>query len=105
MALKLRDKVMGHKDATPAKGDSTTPNVMIIRRDPTGFDLHTVIIEGMEAATRREMKGLCAHFVAHCESQVRPIIAQYGPEIMRRPIGAYELLVTEPPDDWIRPLR
>jgi hypothetical protein len=102
MVLKLRDKVMGHKDATPAKGDSTTPNIMLIRRDATGFDLHTIIIEGMELETRTEVKALCSHFVAHCEAQVHPIIARYGSEIMRHPVGTYELLVTEPPHDWIR---
>jgi hypothetical protein len=105
MILKLRDKVMGHKDATPARGDSTTPNVMIIRRDATGFDLHTIIIEGMEPETRNEVKSLCSHFVGYCESQVESINAHCGPEIMRHPIGAYELLVTEPPNDWIRALQ
>lgn len=102
MVLKLRDKALGHKDATPAKGDSTTLNIMLIRRDAKGFDLHTIIIEGMEPETRKEVRGLCAHFVAYCEAQVNPLIACYGPEIMRKPIGTYELLVTEPPDDWIR---
>lgn len=102
MILKLRDKVMGHKDATPANGDAASPNIMLIRRDATGFNLHTIIIEGMTAETQKEMTGLCSHFVAHCESQVGPIIARYGPEVMSRPIGEYELLVAEPPNDWIR---
>ena len=105
MILKLRDKVMGHKDATPAKGDSTTPNVMIIDRDAKGFDLHTIIIEGMEPETQREVKSLCSHFIAYCHAQVDPIVKHYGPEIMLRPIGRYQLLVSQPPNDWIRAIR
>jgi|SRR5581483_1202525 len=101
--LKLRNKLMGHKDATPAKGDPATPNVMLIRRNAKGFDLHTIIVEGMLPETRKEVISLCDHFVAHCVSHVQPIIDHYGPEIMRHPIGLYELLVTEPPNDWLKP--
>ena len=103
MVLKLRDKVIGHKDATVAKGDTATPNIILVNRDATGFDIHTIIVRGMAPNIRKELKSLCSHFVAYCEAQIRPLFTRYGQEIMRHPIGVYELLVTEGPDDWIQP--
>src|SRR6266542_2572025 len=93
MLLKSRDKLFGHKDGTPAKGDSTTPNLLLIRRRATDVDLHTVFVKEMGPHTRKEAKELCSHFVAHCESLAQPILDRCQPEIMRRPIGVYELLV------------
>jgi hypothetical protein len=102
LMLDLRDKVIGHKDATPAKADATTPNIIIIQRDATGFDLHTMMVKSMKPDVVKNVKILCAHFVAHCETQLRPIMERLGPAIVHFPIGRYELLVTEPPNDWIR---
>src|SRR5665213_1732262 len=39
--LDFRNKVIGHIDALPAGGHSGTPNKVLVRRDATGFDLHT----------------------------------------------------------------
>jgi hypothetical protein len=103
--LKFRDKVMGHKDAIAAKGDLKSPNSICIRRDADGFNLHTIIFEGMELETRKEVKSLCDYFVLHCDALIQPILTRCGPEIMRHPIGEYELLVTEPPNDWIKKYR
>ena len=103
--LELRNKVMGHKDATPAKGDTATPNKILIKRDETGFDLSTIVFEGIALNKRGELKSLCSHFVAHCEARTRTLIEPYRSEIMQQPLGVYELLVTESHNDWIRPLK
>jgi len=105
LVLDLRDKVIGHKDALPAEADEATPNLITIVQDATGFNLHTMQIKGMEPSISEKMKKLCAHFVKHCESQVRPIMERIGPEIRMHPVGRYELCITEPPDDWIKPIR
>ncbi|HLP08677.1 MAG TPA: hypothetical protein VK178_10955 [Opitutaceae bacterium] len=97
MLLKLRDKVMGHKDATPASGDTKSPNILVLDRDRDGFNLHTIRIGGMETRTRSETQALCGYFVQICEAQLKPLIERHGPEIMKQPIGRYELLVNEPP--------
>lgn len=102
MVLKLRNKVMGHKDAIPAKGDAVSPNIVLLRRDATGFDLHTVIIEGMTDKNQDEVRKLCQHFTAYCESKIRPIIDHYGDEVMKYPPGMYELVVCDAPDPWVR---
>ena len=102
MILDLRNKVIGHKDATPAVGNVATPNIILIKLDATGLNLRTVNIKGMTPGIRKEWKSLCSHFVAHCVAQIHPLFMRYYSEIRRQPDGVYELLVTEPPDDWIR---
>lgn len=102
MILKLRNKVMGHKDAVPAKGDVATPNIVLLRRDATGFNLHTIIIEGMTEKNQTEVKRLCHYFIAYSESKIQPIIDRYGAEVMNNPLGMYELVVSDAPDPWIR---
>jgi hypothetical protein len=102
IVLKLRDKVVGHKDAVLSKDDGVSPNIVVFRRDTTGFDLHTIIIDDMHGQARKEVKELCSHFVAHCEEKLKSLIGPYLPEIMRFPPGLYELLVAESPNDWIR---
>jgi hypothetical protein len=57
--LKLRDKVIGHKDAIPAAGDSVTPNIVLLKRDSCGFDIHTVIVTGVDLDLLTELKSLC----------------------------------------------
>jgi len=57
--LNMRNKVIGHKDATPASGHTETPNVLILRRDNTGFDLHTAITQEMAPDLRKRLRN-CA---------------------------------------------
>jgi hypothetical protein len=102
MVLKLRNKVIGHKDAVPAPGDVATPNIIFVKRDSSGFDLHTIIVIGIVPTLLTKLKSLCTFFVGHCELQLEPFIAQYGPEIMKQPEGVYEIAASEPPDPWLR---
>ncbi len=102
MLLKLRDKVFGHKDAVPDKEHSTTPNIVLIRRVPSDFHFHSAIVVDIAPSLLTEIKELCTFFVAHCVSRLAPFIAQYRDDIMQRPEGFYELVVCEPPDEWLR---
>ena len=105
MTIKLRNKVIGHKDALPAPGDAVTPNVVLAKRDSTGFDLHTVIVVGIVPTLLAKLKTLCEFFVTHCEAQLKPFIERYGSEIMKEPEGVHEIVYSDPPEPSIRPHR
>jgi hypothetical protein len=100
--LSLRNKVVGHKDATPAPGHAMSPNLVLIRRDSTGFELCTIGMSGMEANICGEGISLCRHFVAHCEAELKPLLERYGSEIVKLSPGTYELVVTDEPSAWLR---
>jgi hypothetical protein len=100
--LNLRDKVIGHKDAVPTKGYSSTPNMILLDRVDPGFQLHTTRLGEMEAEQRKAAKELCSYFLQHCEAKLRPLTRKYHAELMHYPEGSYELLITEPPNEWIR---
>jgi hypothetical protein len=99
--LDFRHKVIGHTDATPAKGHAESANVVLFIQDAWGYELHTWPPIYMDATLRQQLKELCAHFVIHCERELRPLMQQYFPEVMSRPKDVYELVVSEPPDDWL----
>ncbi len=103
MTLKLRNKVVGHKDAIRAEGDIATPNVVLFKRYASGFDLHTVIVEGIAPELLTKLGALCTHFLDHCESQLQPLIGKYMSAITSRPPGVYELVMEEQSSEWIRP--
>jgi len=100
--LNLRDKVIVHKDAVPTKGYST-PNMILLDRVGSGFQLYTTRLGEMGTEQRKAVKELCSYFFQHCEAKLRPLTRKYHPELMRYPEGAYELLITESPNEWIRP--
>lgn len=100
--LDFRNKVIGHMDATPAKGHAESPNVVLFILDATGYDLHTKLPIDMDMTLRNELKELCTHFVNHCERELRPLMQQYLPDVMSRPPDSYELVVCEPPDEWLK---
>jgi len=104
-ALDLRNKLIGHKDATPADRHATSPNVVLLHINSTGFNVHTAIIAEMETVMRNALKELCAYFVKYCENELQPLTKGYFSEVMKHPPGHYELVVSEPPADWIRPFR
>lgn len=103
--LKLRDKVIGHKDAIPEKKDPSTPNIVLIKRDASGFDLDTVEVKAMAPEVQAQVKSLCCFFVKHCESHLKALVDRYTVEVMRHPIGLYKLIVSEPPSPWIQELQ
>jgi len=98
----MRNKVIGHKDAMPAEGHSSTPNILRLRRDSTGFDIHTLITMEMDLALRQRVQDLCSHFVAYCDREFDEIVRRYPAEFSAIPPGDYDILLSEPPDDWIR---
>jgi len=102
MVLKLRNTVMGHKEATLVDADSTKVNTILIRKDASGFDLHTKTAERIQPEIQKEIKSLCAYFMRHCIEKITPIINRCRNEINCLPVGEYELLITEPPDEWLR---
>jgi hypothetical protein len=102
-AIDLRNKMIGHKDATPAKRHATTPNMVLIHLTPTHFDLHTTMIGGMDEPVRLALKELCLFFVRHCETVMKPLTKALFPEISKRQPGTYELVISEPPAEWLRP--
>ena len=104
-ALDLRNKMIGHKDATPAPRHGTTPNIVLVQIDSEGFDVHTIIISEMESTTRNALKELCAYYINHCEENLRPLTRGYFSEVMNHSPGKYELVMSKPPDDWIKPFR
>jgi len=100
--LDFRNKVIGHTDATPAKGHAESANIVLLNHDATGYDLHTKLPIDMDVTLRKELKELCAHFVNHCERELRPPMQQYLPEVMGHPPDIYELVVSEPPNHWLK---
>jgi hypothetical protein len=103
--LNIRNKVIGHKDATPAPGHTETPNVLIVRRDDAGFHLHTSITQEMDRELRGRIKELCSYYVTHCDQQLDSLIKKYGAEFAQLKPGVYDVIVSEEPGDWIRPRR
>jgi hypothetical protein len=101
--LDMRNKVIGHKDATPAPGHTETPNILLLNFDNNGFDLHTSITVEMDRDTRQKVKSLCSHFVAHCDQEFDSFVQKYTSELSKIKPGAYEVSVSEGPNDWIRP--
>jgi hypothetical protein len=57
----------------------------------------------MLSEQRKAAKELCAHFVTYCNTQLRTVTQKYRTLFLRYPEGAYELLISELPEEWIRP--
>jgi hypothetical protein len=104
-ALILRDTMIGHKDATPAKGYTATPNIVVVRIYPDDVGLNAAMIGEMYPSLKNALSELCAHFVKHCEGNLSRLRKIYLPEFMKNPTGQYELVISEPPADWLIPFR
>jgi len=101
-ALDLRDTVIGHTDATPAKGYTITMN-----RVPVGIgddlSLNSIMIAEMPPRLKKELGELCAHFRKHCEANLSRLRKQYLSEFIQHAPGKYELVICEPPAAWLIP--
>jgi hypothetical protein len=104
-ALILRDTVIGHTDATPAKGYTATPNFVLvgIDPDPRKFSLNSTTIGEMLPPLKSALPELCDHFVKHCEGNLSRLKKIYFSELMKNPPGQYELVISETPADWLIP--
>ena len=104
-ALILRDTMISHKDATPAKGYTATPNIVLVRIYPDNFTLNSTTIGEMGPALKRALPELCAYFVKQCEGNLTRLRKIYLSELMKNPPGQYELVISEPPADWLIPFQ
>ena len=105
-AIDLRNKMIGHKDATPAERHSSTPNMVLAHVENAHVAFHTTMIGGMDDSVRLALKNLCLFFIAHCEKYMKPITKVLAPEIRRKyQPGIYELVISEAPNEWIKPFK
>lgn len=104
-ALIARNTMVGHKDATPAEGYTATPNVVLVDVDSDNFAVNCVMIGEMKDSLRHALKELCDYFVKHCERELSLWKKSYGCEVMKNPPNKYELVISDPPHDWIVPFR
>ena len=63
------------------------------------------MIGDMEPALKTTLSELCTHFVKHCERNLSRLKKIYRAEFMKNPPGEYELVISEPPADWLIPFR
>ena len=99
--LELRDKVVGHKDATPGPGRSGHPNVVHLDIDLDGFNLHTTEFD-ISDAVLKELAELADFFLAHCVAQLTPLMTKFSAELKALGPGHYNLTPAEPPTPWIQ---
>jgi hypothetical protein len=99
--LSLRDKVIGHADALPAKGHDETPNKVLILRDASGFNLHTFLTSDIAPEERRNVRQLCHHFIEHCNQKLKPLMAKLASDVPDLP-GVYEVMITAEPKEWFK---
>jgi hypothetical protein len=105
-ALILRDTMIGHTDATPAEGYTATPNIALVAIDHQGnISLNSTMIGEMLPPMKRALPELCAYFVKHCEENLSRLRETYRSELLKNPPGKYELVISEPPADWIIPFQ
>jgi hypothetical protein len=104
-ALNLRDTVIGHKDATPAKGYTATMNIVLVGIYSDNFSLNSTTPGEMLPPLKSALPELCAYFMKHCEANLSRLSKIYRSELMKNPPGKYELVISEPPADWLIPFR
>ncbi|HMH45926.1 MAG TPA: hypothetical protein VK557_20730, partial [Pyrinomonadaceae bacterium] len=72
---------------------------------PDNFSLNSTTIGEMEPATKSALPELCAYFVKQCEGNLSRLRKIYLSELMKNPPGQYELVISEPPADWLIPFQ
>jgi hypothetical protein len=102
--LELRDKVVGHKDATVTPGRKGHPNVVHLRLHAGGIEMYTTEFD-VDEKTLMELMELTEYFLAYCEAQIRPLMEKIKPELKAFGPGSYDLSPAEPPAPWIRQVR
>jgi hypothetical protein len=104
-ARNLRNTMVGHKDATPSEGYTATPNIVLVEIDRGNFGLNTAMLGEMGPELKEALRELCPHFVNHCEANLRRLKKVYLSEVVKNPPGVYELVISEPPADWLVPFQ
>jgi hypothetical protein len=100
--LTIRDQAIGHKDAILADEDVTMVNTVVFTIDGAGLTTRTIGRGLMVPGMIPKIQTLCSHFVSHCDSRLGHFLEKYGHEIHQRPAGKYDLVLTDPPAEWIR---
>jgi hypothetical protein len=103
--LILRNKTIGHKDATPGKGYTATSNIVLVDIHPDRISLNIAMIGTVTPSLRNLLNDLCVHFVKHCDENLNRLKKLYRAEFLKKPPGEYELVISEPPADWLIPFR
>lgn len=61
--------------------------------------------ERVKPLARIALRELCIFFIDHCETKLRRMTRIDHSEITTKNAGVYELVVSEPPNEWMRPFR
>ena len=97
--LILRNTVIGHKDPTAPQ------NIVRVEIHPPKVSLNGAMVGGVLPPLKRSLGELSTYFVKHCESNLSRLNKTYRSEFMKHPPGQYELVISEPPADWLIPFR
>ena len=98
--LKLRNTVIGHKDAT------ATQNVVKVEIiHPPRVTLNVAMVGGVWPPLKSWLDELCNHFVKHCDDNLHRLNKTHRAEFMKHPPGQYQLVISEPPADWLTPFQ
>ena len=100
-AMDMRDTMIGHKDASPAQGYTATPNIVLVGNFPGKFSLNSTMIGEMYPELKNALGELCAYFVQYCDTNLSRLRKLYRSEFDKHPPGQYELVISEPPADWL----
>jgi hypothetical protein len=101
--LEVRNKLVGHKDATPGPGRNGHPNVVHLAVDANGFNLHTTEFT-ISAPVLAQLGELAAFFIAHCEANLVPLMNKFKAELRALGPGTYNVAPVVPPASWIQPV-
>jgi len=93
--LEMRDQGVGHKDAIAFP--STPMNRVIVRRDDTGLEFHTVSHYTMLEDGLKQTIELCEYLIQHCVSKLQPYCSFFGGVKN----GLYILSIEENPKEWL----
>jgi len=93
--LEMRDRGIGHKDAIAFP--ASPMNRVIVRRDETGFDLHTTSHYTMFESGLKQTIELCNILIEHCVKQLTPYCSCF----VNVPIGTYILSLESNPKEWL----
>jgi hypothetical protein len=93
--LQMRDRTIGHKDAIAFPSELL--NKVIVDKDDTGFELHTVSPFAMFDTGLQQTISLCDRLIEHCISKVQ----DYCRHFVGVGKGTYVLSIEENPAEWL----
>lgn len=98
--LKMRDKSIGHKDAT-AFADSTV-NRVLVRLGDDSLSLHTVSPFDIDPAKLADIMALCEELIESCDIALDPYVRTYFLGKSRPAKGEYLIMTEEAPSEWLK---